>query len=111
MAELATDGKYDDANFLARVDLLNSLGYTVLISDYYRFFRLRSWMRRYTQNRIGIVLSVIDFDYLFDDKYYEGLEGGVLEAMGKLFSDNTNVYVYPAMKDGQIATLETAKSG
>ena len=109
MAELATDGKYDDANFLARVDLLNSLGYTVLISDYYRFFRLRSWIRRYTQNRIGIVLSVIDFDYLFDDKYYEGLEGGVLEAMGKLFSDNTNVYVYPAIKDDEVVTLKTAK--
>lgn len=114
MAELASDenhagGKHDDANFLARVDLLNSLGYTVLISDYYRFFRLRSWMRRYTQNRIGIVLSIIDFDYLFDDKYYEGLEGGVLEAMGKLFSDNTNVYVYPAIKDEKLVTLETAK--
>jgi len=98
----------DDADFLARVDLLNQLGFSVLISDYLRFFRLRSWIRRYTQNRIGIVLSVLDFDYLFAEKYYEGLEGGILEAFGKLFSDNTHVYVYPTYKDGEIVSLENA---
>ncbi|MBD3667432.1 MAG: TonB-dependent receptor, partial [Kangiella sp.] len=70
MAELANDAETDDASFLARVDLLNKLGYNVLISDYLRFFRLRSWMRRYTQNRIGIVLSILDFDQLFNESYY-----------------------------------------
>jgi len=78
----------------------------VLISDYLRFFRLRSWIRRYTPNRIGIMLSVLDFDYLFASKYYEGLEGGILEAFGKLFSDNTNVYVYPTIRDGKLISLD-----
>ena len=96
----------NDSDFLARVDLLNQLGFSVLISDYLRFFRLRSWIRRYTQNRIGIMLSVLDFDYLFAEAYYEGLEGGILEAFGKLFSDNTNVYVYPTIRDGKIITLD-----
>ncbi len=109
MAELATDGDESDASFLARVDLLNKLGYNVLISDYLRFFRLRSWMRRYTQNRIGIVLSILDFDQLFNEKYYEGLEGGILEAMGKLFSGNTNVYVYPTRINGGLITLDNVK--
>lgn len=109
MAELANDSETDDASFLARVDLLNKLGYNVLISDYLRFFRLRSWMRRYTQNRIGIVLSILDFDQLFNEKYYEGLEGGILEAMGKLFSGNTNVYVYPTRINGGLITLDNVK--
>lgn len=95
-----------DTDFLARVDLLNELGFSVLISDYLRFFRLRSWIRRYTQNRIGIMLSVLDFDYLFAEQYYEGLEGGILEAFGKLFSDNTNVYVYPTIRKGKLITLD-----
>jgi hypothetical protein len=60
--------------YRAGSELLNQLGYTVLISDYLRFFRLRSWLRQCTQNPIGIVLSVLDFDYLFDEKFYEGLE-------------------------------------
>ena len=109
MAELDSDIETDDADFLARVDLLNKLGYNVLISDYLRFFRLRSWMRRYTQNRIGIVLSILDFDQLFDIQYYKGLEGGILEAMGKLFSGNTNVYVYPTRRDNKLITLDNVE--
>ena len=55
------------------------------------------------------MLSVLDFDYLFAEKYYKGLEGGILEAFGKLFSDNTNVYVYPTIKDdGELVSLENA---
>ena len=111
MNELSAQDGDVDSDFLARVDLLNQLGFSVLISDYLRFFRLRSWIRRYTQNRIGIVLSVLDFDYLFADKYYEGLEGGILEAFGKLFSDNTNVYVYPTIRDGKLVTLDNVDVG
>ena len=66
-------------------------------------------MRRYTQNTIGIVLSILDFDQLFNEKYYDGLEGGFLEAMGKLFSGNTYVYVYPTRKDGKLITLDNVE--
>jgi nicotinic acid mononucleotide adenylyltransferase len=111
MNELSGRGDAADSDFLARVDLLNELGFSVLISDYLRFFRLRSWIRRYTPNRIGIVLSVLDFNYLFDEEYYDGLEGGILEAMGKLFSDNTNVYVYPTIRDGKLITLDNVDVG
>ena len=104
--ELTGQGDEGDTDFLARVDLLNQLGFSVLISDYLRFFRLRSWIRRYTPKRIGIMLSVLDFNYLFDSEYYDGLEGGILEAFGKLFSDNTNVYVYPTIRDGKVVTLD-----
>ncbi len=109
MNELSSEGDDPDSDFLARVDLLNQLGFSVLISDYLRFFRLRSWIRRYTPNRIGICLSVLDFDYLFATSYYEGLEGGILEAFGKLFSDNTNVYVYPTIRDGKLITLDNVQ--
>lgn len=104
--ELASENEDEESDFLTRVDLLNKLGFSVLISDYLRFFRLRSWIRRYTPNRIGIMLSVLDFDYLFAEQYYEGLEGGILEAFGKLFSDNTNVYVYPTIRKGKLISLD-----
>ena len=109
MADLNKDKDQADASFLARVELLTTLGYQVLVSDYLRFFRLRSWIRRYTKNNIGIVLSVLDFNQLFDPRFYEGLEGGLLEAMGKLFSDNTYVYVYPARIDDALVTLENVE--
>ena len=56
-----------DEDFLARVDLMNALGYTVLVSDYFRFFRLRSFLRRYNKDALAIALSVLDFNALFDD--------------------------------------------
>ncbi len=109
LSELAHGGDVDDADFLARVDLMNELGYTVLVSDYFRFFRLRSWLRRYNQNPMGIMLSVLDFDSLFNEDFYDGLEGGILEGMGKLFSDNTYVYIYPSIVDGKLVTLESVQ--
>jgi len=109
MSELTSDGEQDDASFLARVDLLVKLGYNVLISDYLRFFRLRSWIRNFTNNRIAVVMSVYDLNKVFDEAYYEGLEGGILVAMGKLFSDDTNVFVYPAEIEGELVTLDNAE--
>ena len=108
MNSLASGDNVDGADFLARIDLLASLGYTVMISDYLRFFRLRAYLRRYTHKPIGIVLSVRDFAFLFDEQYYEGMEGGILEAFGKLFPDNTHVYVYPSRsRGGDTASLVT----
>lgn len=105
----SNDNNDPDEDFLHRVDLLNSLGYTVMISDYVRYFRLRAYLRRYTQKSIGISLSVRNFDTLFDPKFYDGLEGGMLEAFGKLFPDNTYVYVYPVINyDGELITLKEA---
>ena len=113
MNSLSSGDNVDGADFLARIDLLASQGYTVMISDYVRFFRLRAYLRRYTQKPIGIVLSVRDFDFLFDEKYYEGLEGGILEAFGKLFPDNTHVYVYPSRPrrggDTSLVTLDNVQ--
>ena len=104
--EAPDDDVSSDEDFLARVDLMNELGYTVLVSDYFRFFRLRSFLRRYNKDDLAIALSVLDFDALFDEKYYSRLEGGILEAMGKLFSDNTYIYIYPSIIDGKLVTLE-----
>lgn len=106
---LVSGDRIDGADFLARVDLLAAQGYTVMISDYVRYFRLRAYLRRYTQKSIGIVLSVREFEVLFDEKFYDTLEGGILEAFGKLFPDNTHVYVYPvrlsATRGAELVTL------
>ncbi len=106
MAALVSGNEVDNADFLARVDLLTALGYTVLISDYLRYFRLRAFFRRYTAKQIGIVVGVPNLREIFAEHYYEGLEGGMLEALGKLFPDNTRLYVYPA-REGQDATALT----
>ncbi|MBT3813274.1 MAG: TonB-dependent receptor [Gammaproteobacteria bacterium] len=95
MASLTVGDEIDDADFLARVDMLNTQGYTVMISNYLRYFRLRAYFRRYTNKQLGMILGISNLNLIFTEAYYEGLEGGILEAFAKLFPDNTRLYIYP----------------
>ncbi|MGS2722851.1 hypothetical protein ACVBEJ_03840 [Porticoccus sp. GXU_MW_L64] len=106
MSQVMSDDKLDDSDFLLRVELANAMGLPVLLSDYVRYFSLRSWFRRHTQEAIAILMKKSDVQkYLFALDLYSDLEGGALEGLGKLFADNTNVIVYPVIKDGAVAGL------
>jgi hypothetical protein len=108
MATVMDDGdQVDNADFLARVDTLTALGYHVLVSDYLRYFRLRAFLRRYTQGRIGIVVRLDNLRDIFNPEFYSDLEGGILEAFGRLFCDKTWMYVYPGRAaDGSLLTAD-----
>jgi len=88
-------GVIDHRDFLDRVDLLGSLGKTVLISNYARYFRLASYLSRYTKKMIGIAMGIPSLREVFEEKYYTDLEGGILEAFGRLFKNDLRLYVYP----------------
>ena len=109
MASLTVGDKIDDADFLARVDMLNTQGYTVMISNYLRYFRLRAYFRRYTKLQIGMILGISNLELIFTEEYYKGLEGGILEAFAKLFPDNTRLYIYP-FKDTEKEELITMEN-
>lgn len=109
MAKLVAGDVIDPKDFLARVDMLSALGFNVLISNYVRFFRLREYLARYTGRQIGIVLGVDNILDIFDEKYYEGMEGGILEAFGKLFPGDSKMYVYPKRENGEMITADTLK--
>jgi len=85
------------------------MGKTVLISDYFEYYRLAAYLTRYTEETIAVTMGVSSLMELFGEKYYSKLEGGILEAFGKLFTKNLELYVYP-LRDctsGRITTVET----
>lgn len=99
-----------EEDIIARVQLLNSLGYSVLISDYTRYFSLRAFFRQYTKLQIGIVVGVINVKQIFDEDSYKGIEGGILEGFGKLFPDNTKLFVYPELNmSGEVSDFTEVK--
>ncbi len=108
MRNLLSGGEVDDADFLARVDILCSLGFNVLISDYPEYYRLASYFRRYTQAMVGVVMGVNNLVEIFDERYYEDLSGGILESFGRLFRNTVRLYVYPMRRDAleQYITLQ-----
>ncbi|MCB0318334.1 MAG: hypothetical protein KDD56_06220 [Bdellovibrionales bacterium] len=84
-----------DERLLRRVDTLLAVGTPVLVTNYSEYFHLTTYLRRYTQEPVGFVVGVNSLLQIFDEKYYEELEGGILEAFGKLFGHTVKLYVYP----------------
>ncbi|HEY2388458.1 MAG TPA: TonB-dependent receptor [Candidatus Binatia bacterium] len=107
LAGLGGEGAIVHADYLSRVDTLRTVGKTVLISKFVRYFRLVEYLARYTQNRIGIAVGIPSIQQIADEKFYEDLPGGALEAAGRLFRRNVRVYVYPA-RDPVTGALVTA---
>jgi hypothetical protein len=104
------DTKVPESDIVARVQLLNSLGYNVMVSDYTRYFSLRAYFRQFTQLQIGIVMGMVNVKQIFDEKFYRGVEGGILEGFGKLFPDNTRIFIYPEMNvDGHLTEFTDVK--
>src|SRR5258705_6798503 len=86
MRNLLSAGEIDLGDFLARADALGAVGKTVLISDYFEYYRLAAYLTRYTAEPIAVAMGVANLLDLFSEQYYTELEGGILEAFGNLFT-------------------------
>jgi hypothetical protein len=93
---LTHDGGIDPRDFLARADMLGAAGLPVLISNYFEHYKLANFLRRCTTAPIAMVLPAASLAQVFDEQYYADLEGGVLEAIGRLFGRDLKIYVYPS---------------
>jgi hypothetical protein len=109
LTNLADAGEINHRDFLDRVDILGTLGRGVLISNYGAYFRLASYLFRYTRKNIGIVMGVPSLREIFDEKYYADLEGGILESFGRLFKNDLRLYVYP-LQDAKTGSIITARN-
>lgn len=110
VAQMRVQNAIDMPDILDRVDCLNLLGYPVIVSNYLRFFRMRDYIGRYTRKKVAFVLGIPNMVTLFDDAYYEGLQGGIMGAFASLFDRETLLFVYP-MRDpdnpGAVITSES----
>ena len=108
LQNLLAEGQLNHADFLARVDILGALGRTVLVSKFGEYYRLAGYLSRYTNRMIGLVMGVPSLMEIFDEKYYLNLEGGILEALGRMFKGGLKLYVYPMIDEGT-GKIVTAK--
>jgi hypothetical protein len=92
---LLSTGDIDYEDFLARIEVINACGYGVLVSNYFEYYKLSSYLRRYVIKPIGLVMGLNNLADIFKEEYYSSMEGGILEAFGILFKDNVRIYAYP----------------
>ena len=108
MKNLLATGEIDYDDFLARADVLAATGATVLISNYFEYHRLAAYLRRYTRKPIAITMGIPSLEGIFNESFYEDLAGGILESFGRLFKNDTRLYIYP-LQDSETGRLTTVQ--
>jgi hypothetical protein len=106
MSAIVNEDGVDTGDFLERVNALSALGFHVLISEFFRYFRVRQYLARHSHEPVAFVMGVDGFARIMREEFYEGLEGGILEGLGKLFPAGTTAYIYPEHEGDRTATLD-----
>lgn len=101
----------DEKDFLDRVDILCSLGQTVMISNFHEYYRLVAYLAKFTKKRMALIMGLPNMDYIFDEKHYKNLTGGILEAFATLFGPEIKLYIYPTVDDkGRVNNISDFKT-
>ena len=60
---------------------------------------------------MGVILGVYNLHTIFDERYYDNLPGGLLEAFGRGFGHNVKMFLYPAnnVDTGELYSLSNIK--
>ncbi|MCU1282101.1 MAG: hypothetical protein JWM53_5647 [bacterium] len=107
---LTVDDHVGPEDFVARAEVLHALGIDVLVSRFRPFYQLADYLAAYSNRMIGLALGVPTMRDLLDEQYYEKLDGGALESIGRLFKRSVKLYVYPTRDpvSGEIVTVGSA---
>ncbi len=96
LRDLSGEEGINDQDFLDRVDILTALGQTVLVSNFHEYYKLVQYLTRYnTGAQIALVLGANSLINVFNERFYENLNGGLMEAFGYLFHKDVRLYLYP----------------
>jgi hypothetical protein len=109
LKDLTADGKISDKDFIDRAELLGSLGYTVMISNYLKHYKMVDYLAGISRGqKMGLIVGIYNLHTIFDERYYDNLPGGLLEAFGRGFGHNVKLYVYPAtnVDTGELYALD-----
>jgi hypothetical protein len=95
-------------DFLARADILTALGFDVLISRFEADYQVAEYLAAYTDKLIGFAVGLPRIKQFVQERFYNELPGGVLEAVGRLYKRSVKSYIYPSRdpKTGRIETFD-----
>lgn len=108
LKDLTADGMISDKDFVDRAELLGTLGYTVMISNYLKYYKMVDYLSTIARGKlIGVIVGVYNLHTIFDERYYDNLPGGLLEAFGRGFGHKVKMFVYPAnnVETGELYSL------
>ena len=95
LSNLKMQGEINEKDFLDRADILCSLGYTVMISNYRKYYKLVEYLSQFSKLRMGLIIGVDNLLEMFNESYYRNLNGGIMEAFGIIVTRDIKIYLYP----------------
>ncbi|CAM4189948.1 TonB-dependent receptor [Cytophagaceae bacterium 50C-KIRBA] len=109
LRNLENEGNHiNEKDFLDRVDILCSLGQTVLISNFHEYFKLVAYLSKFSRLKMALIMGMPNLDYIFEEKHYTQYPGGILTAFASLFGLKIKLYLYPTLdENGQLINLKT----
>lgn len=108
MNRLRERGEVDNADFLARVEILNELGLRVLISNKREMYCLSQYVSELTKKKIAFVAKTHNLEEFFEKSRYSNEQGGILGALGGMFGESKQLYVYPDEdENGELIPLDS----
>ncbi|MFG1513644.1 hypothetical protein ABMA71_03480, partial [Halobacteriovorax sp. ZH3_bin.1] len=96
---LSRSSSIDNADFLARVDLLAKIKQKVLITNFASYFELNQFLQPIAKNQIAFITNTYNLNEILNIKHYENTSFGILGGLGELFGLNTKLYLYPCADD------------
>lgn len=75
-----------------RIEQLREESGGVLVTSFPETYYLAQYLKRYTTEPIRFAMGVSSLMQIFDEKYYEDLDGGTVEALGRFLSQNVKIY-------------------
>jgi hypothetical protein len=56
---------------------------------------------------MALVMGMPNLEYIFEEKHYKDVPGGIMSAFGSLFGQNIKLYLYPTVSEnGEIIQLK-----
>lgn len=107
LRNLENEGNHiNEKDFLDRVDILCSLGQTVLISNFHEYFKLVAYLSKFSRLKMALIMGMPNLEYIFEEKHYTQYPGGILTAFASLFGLKIKLYLYPTLdENGQLINL------
>jgi hypothetical protein len=66
----------------------------VLLTDFRENYQLTEYLLHLTKSPIRLAMGIATLVQLFQETYYETLDGGIVEAMGRLIARNVRIYAF-----------------
>ena len=110
LTNLMLEGELDVQDYIYRVEILCSLGHTVMISNFHEHYKLVKYLSGISKLKKGLILGVPNLYEMFETTQYSDLAGGILEAFGTLFGRNVKVFLYPMQPTPEAKLIDSSNA-